>query len=202
MCSPITDMKNTCIIAGYSTVYTCTKKLEPVLSAPDRGGSMWMRLPGEVPKESRRCPTGTNKKIYPLLEMIWEYDVVREGFNVVDHNFCRIVAIPNKILLESMSKRIALLENKIVWGLTFYSSLFICTNTHNHTQTVFTSCVFEPWPPLVFWAIPTTSAPSLGLTSSTLGPPGTWRRLPWGPRLCVCVRALRRSSSIGSLCVC
>lgn len=139
-----------------------------------RGGPLWMWLPRKVPKESRRSPTGTNEKIYPWLKKIWK-GVRRRVFLLLLIRVCDvfIVAVLNKILLESMSKRIALLENKIVWGLTHHNFPVIYTHTH----TVFTSCTSLKRD-LCVWTL--TSAlfselsqsrplpPLLGLTSSTL----------------------------------
>lgn len=67
---------------------------------------LWMWHPCKVPKESRRCHPGTDQKTYPL-QCWWSY--------LLCFPVCT-VAILNSVLLESMSKRIALLENKIVWG--------------------------------------------------------------------------------------
>lgn len=68
-----------------------------------------MRLPRKVPKESGRCHTGANKKEYPFLRVKWFENIM---FGVVYSVFL-LLSLMN-ISLDSMSKRIALLENKIV----------------------------------------------------------------------------------------
>lgn len=168
---------------------------------------MW--LPGKVPKESRRCPTGTNKKIYPLQEVKWSENMVVGWSISVSFSFFLIVFIVvvlDKISLESMSKRIALLENKIVWVRASHSPLYIDTPTYTHKPWLLTVKYWRGTRVCVSLHLclypelsQTTSVSSFfRLTSSTpLGLLGREALVAMGT-----TGGLRRSSSKASLCVC